>query len=126
MSATLFTGPGTPERCRDAAAALKERTGTIVAVAREFGVNRSTLKRMAAAHANMRTYSVTLQREGSPTMTVCQVITPKGALAAAVAAFREYSGTLKNLELPGWRLAVGEASFELVDVAKASGARRAA
>lgn len=125
-AATIFTGPGTPERCREAHEAMANRTGTIIAIARDLGVNRSTLKRMVAAHESMRTYSVKLQRAGSPSMLVCQVVTPKGALAAAVAAFREYPGTMKNLELPGWQLVAGDASFELSDVAKASGSRRAA
>jgi hypothetical protein len=54
-------------------------------------------------------------------------VTPKGALAAAVAAFREFPGTLKGLELPGWKLLVGSTSFALEDVrGEAAHERRAA
>lgn len=95
-------------------------------MAADLGVSRSTLARMAKAHESMRSYKVQLERDGSPTMSVCEVVTPEGAQAAAVAAFREYPGTLKNLELPGWRLRVGEASFSLENVRELARSRRAA
>jgi hypothetical protein len=44
-----------------------------------------------------------------------------------VAAFREYPGSLKGLELPGWKLVVGSLSFALEDVrAESAPQRRAA
>lgn len=45
---------------------------------------------------------------------------------AAVAAFREYPGTLKNLELPGWQLWAGDAAFSLSAVREAAAQGRAA
>lgn len=107
--------------------AAKETKDTLKEIAADFGVSRGTLRRMYEAHKAMQQYEVKLAREGSPTMAVCTVITPKGALAAAVAAYREYPETLKGLELPGWELLVGSRSFKLHDVREESApARRAA
>lgn len=119
MNGPLYVGPATQARCRDAHLAVaqaKITKDTLKEVAADFGVTPSTLQRMCEAHATMGTYEVTLEREGSASMTVCTVITPKGALAAAVAAFREYAGTLKGLELPGWKLRVNDVAFDLHDV----------
>ena len=116
-------------RCADAHAmrqAAKAQNLPLKDVAAELGISRSTLRIWADAHEQMRTYTVTLQRDGSPTMTVCTVVTPRSALDAAAAAFREYPGTFKNLELPGWRMVVGEASFALEMVREVATPRRAA
>lgn len=125
----LYTGPGTLEHCANAhqlRAAAKESKTPLKEVAAGMGISRSTLRTWAEAHEQMATFEVKLAREGSPTMKVCTVITPNGALAAAIAAFREYQGTLKNLELPGWRMLVGEAGFTLEDVRESATPRRAA
>lgn len=126
----LYVGPGSVARCAAAHAArlsAKAAKVPLKQVAEEFGCTRSTLNAWADAHALMTQFTVKLARDGSPTMTVCAVVTPKGALAAAVAAFREYPGTLKGLELPGWKLLVGSQSFPLEDVREAAApVRRAA
>lgn len=85
---------------------------------------RSTLRQMVLAHKAMKRFDVQLQREGSPTMRVCTVVTPRGAMAAALAAYREYPGTLKSLELPGWKLVAGTTAFALVDVRREATYRR--
>jgi len=116
----LYVGPATPERCAEAAeavAAAKRIKATLKSVAADLGCTRGMLHKMVQAHGAMRSYAVTLWREGSREMPVCTVITPKGAQAAAVAAFREFPGTLKNLELPGWKLSVGDAVFDLLMIA---------
>jgi len=117
------------ERCAQAhaeVAARKQNKRSLKAIAEELGISRGTLNKMCTAHGAMRSYEVTLAREGSPTMRVCTVVTPKGALSAAIAAFREYPGTLKGLELPGWRMLVNAASFPLEQVRAASAGGRAA
>ncbi|MGN6234971.1 hypothetical protein [Dyella sp.] len=123
MTPPLYVGPSTQARCEQAAEARK--TQKLKEVAEALGVACSTARRMIAAHKAMRTFTVTLQREGSPTMTVCQVTTPKGGLTAALAAWREYPGTLKNLELPGWRLVVDGSAFELHELRDGTAQRRA-
>lgn len=125
----LYTGPGTLEHCAKAhqrRTEAKESKTPLKEVAAELGISRSTLRTWADAHDQMASFDVKLAREGSPTMKVCTVITPSGALAAALAAFREYPGTFKNLELPGWRMLVGETNFKLEDVRGAATPRRAA
>lgn len=113
---SIVTGPGSPELCARAHAALAEGKAqgkALKAIAADFGVARSTLRNYAHSHTHMRTWSVQLVRDGMKPMPVCQVTTPKGALAAALAAYREYPGTLKSLELPGWVLLVDDHRFEL-------------
>lgn len=125
----LYTGPGSLARCADAHAmrlAAKASNTPLKEVAAELGISRSTLRTWADAHERMTTYTVKLAREGSPTMDVCTVTTPNGASAAAIAAFREYPGTFKNLELPGWRMLVGELSYPLEQVRAEAAPRRAA
>lgn len=119
-AAPLYVGPGTHTSCRAAAEAIAAKK-TQREVAAEFGVSRSTVRRYLDAAANMAGYAITLERDGSQPLRVCEVITPKGPLAAAVAAYREYPGTLKTLELPGWKLRVGGALIDLDTVRKASG-----
>ncbi|MFK2904982.1 helix-turn-helix domain-containing protein [Dyella ginsengisoli] len=120
IAAPLYVGPGTPARCKAAADAVAAKK-TQRAAAEEFGVSRSTLRRYLDAAANMAVYAITLERDGSQPLRVCDVLTPKGPLTAAVAAYREYPGTLKTLELPGWKLRVGGALIDLDTVRKASG-----
>lgn len=126
----IYVGPSSPARCAEAAAAVeaaKITKDTQKEIASDFGVSRGTLRRMVEAHKAMHEYPVQLARDGSAPMAVCRVITPKGELAAAVAAFREYPGTLKGLELPGWYLLVGGQRFNLHDVRdEAAPQRRAA
>lgn len=43
-----------------------------------------------------------------PPLRVCQVASCKPFTAVALAAYRAYPGTLKKLELPGWRLTDGQ------------------
>lgn len=130
MPPPIYVGPSSPARCAQAAAAVveaKTTKDTLKEIAADLGVSRGTLRRMVDAHKAMREYQVKLARDGSAPMVVCQVITPKGELAAAVAAFREYPGTLKGLELPGWYLLVGDHRFKLHDVRdEAAPQRRAA
>lgn len=120
----LYVGPATAEQCRVAAelvAARAESKRTLKSIAEELGITRGTLHRMVQAHGAMRSYAITLQRDGEiRTIPVCTVLTGKGALAAAVAAWRQYPGTLKNLELPGWWLCAGRASFRLYQVRDAA------
>ncbi len=115
----VYVGPATQERCAKAheeCAAAKASKLPLRQVAEQFGVARSTLRAMCQAHAAMRTYPVQLARAGSATLPVCTVVTPKGPLAAAIAAVRTYPGTLKSLELPDWQLLVGGRSFPLDQV----------
>lgn len=112
----IYVGPGTIELCAKAhaeCAAAKQNKRTFKSIAEELGVSRATLHKLRTAHGSMRSYDVQLAREGSATMRVCTVVTPKGAPAAAVAAYREYAGSLKGLELPGWKLQAGDAAFTL-------------
>jgi hypothetical protein len=112
----LYVGPGTAESCaaahaaREAAKAAKEPLKT---AAGRIGLARARMNRLANAHAQMSTWPVLLERDGSKTITVCTVVTPKGSLEAAKAAVRQYPGTLKGLELPGWQLRVGSMSYPL-------------
>ncbi|WP_161596279.1 hypothetical protein [Rhodanobacter glycinis] len=126
----IYVGPSSPARCAQAAeavAAAKTNKDTLKEIAVDLGVSRGTLRRMVEAHKAMREYQVKLARDGAAPMAVCHVITPKGAMAAAVAAFREYPGTLKGLELPGWYLLVGDQRFQLHAVRdEAAPQRRAA
>jgi hypothetical protein len=125
----LYIGPGSLALCAKAhelRAAAKEAKTPLKQVAAEMGISRSTLRTWADAHEKMTTFAVQLAREGSPTMNVCMVVTPSGAGAAAIAVFREYPGTFKNLELPGWRMLVGEMSYPLEQVRAEATPRRAA
>jgi predicted transcriptional regulator len=120
----LYVGPATAEQCRVAAelvAARAESKRTLKSIAEELGITRGTLHRIVQAHGAMRSYAITLQRDGEARIIpLCTVLTCKGAMAAAVAAWRQYPGTLKNLELPGWRLCAGQASFRLPQVREAA------
>lgn len=112
----LYVGPATAERCAQAHAAVeaaKTTRDTLKEIASDLGLSRDALRRLCAAHAAMRRYDVTLTRAGSATLPVCMVVTPKGAQAAAIAAFREFPCTFKHLELDGWTLVVNGRDFAL-------------
>lgn len=120
----LYVGPATAGLCREAAeavAARAESKRTLKSIAEAMGVSRGTLHRMVQAHGTMHSYAITLRRiDETRVIPVCTVVTCKGPLAAAVAAWREYPGTLKNLELPGWLLCAGSWSKELHQVREAA------
>jgi hypothetical protein len=119
-AAPLYVGPGTPAGCQLAAEAIAAKK-TQREVAADMGISRSTLRRYLDAAARMASFPVSLERDGSAPLRVCDVVTPKGELAAAIAVYREYPGTLKTLELPGWKLRVGGALIDLDTVRKAAG-----
>lgn len=123
MSATIYAGLTNPTRCAEVHQALKDGA-KVKDLSERYGCAPSTIRNQAKRHEKAKLFSVSLERDGERTISVCHVITPGGAMAAAVAAFRHYSGTLKALELPGWRLRVSDEVFSLADVRKEAGPQK--
>lgn len=117
MTATIYAGIANPERCAEIHRAL---TGgaKVKDLAEAYGCSPTTVRNQSKRHEKAARYTVVLQRDGERELTLCDVITPGGAMGAAVAVFRHYAGTLKGLELPGWRLVVSDVAFKLEDVRK--------
>lgn len=115
-------GVTNPERDAQVAAALCH--GKLKDVCAEFGIHRNTARRMQRRHQRTATYEVRLSGNGINAFTVCQVVTTRGHMSAAILAYRSYPGLLKHLELPGWQLHVGDAQFDLDAIRREIGLRR--
>lgn len=115
-------GVTNPERDAQVAAALCNRK--VKDVCAEFGIHRSTARAMERRHKRTATYDVSLSGNGMKPFAVCTVVSTRGHMSAAILAYRSYPGLLKHLELPGWRLNVGDASFELEAIRREIGLRR--
>ena len=117
MTATIYVGLTNPERCAEIHRALAGGA-KVKDLAEAYGCSPTTVRNQARRHGKAARYTVVLQRDGERDLPLCDVITPGGAMGAAVAVFRHYAGTLKRLELPGWRLLVSDVAFKLEDVRK--------
>ena len=103
---TLNVGCANPERDAEIAAALASETPK--AVAARFGLSASTVRSAAARHASLRRFDLWIEGSDTPPLRVCHVASCKPFPSLSLAAYREYPGTLKKLELPGWRLTDGK------------------
>lgn len=106
---TLNVGLSNPVRDADIAAALA--TETVGAVAAHFHVSRGTVRAAQARARALRRFDLYIEGTDTPPLRVCHVATCKPFTAVALAAYREFAGTLKKLELPGWRLTDGGGAF---------------
>jgi len=111
---TLYVGMANPVRDADIAQALTVET--IGAVAAHFNVSRTAVRAAAARHAARRDFDLLLTGPDTPPVRVCHVVSCKPFTAVALAAFRTYAGTLKKLEIPGWKLTDGHASCTVADI----------
>lgn len=102
----LYVGTANPER--DAAIAAELATMDAATVALHHGVSRTTVRAAAARHAALRRFDLWIEGSDTPPLRVCQAASCKPFTAVALAAYRAYPGTLKKLELPGWRLTDGQ------------------
>jgi hypothetical protein len=117
---TLHVGVGNVERDAQIAAALS--TDTVGGVANRLGVTRASVRAALGRHRSMREFDLFLLSGDTPPqrIRVCHVVAAVPFTSVALAAWRAYRGTLKRLEVPGWRLTDGSQCCSVADLQQAT------
>ena len=104
-------------------AALEEHNGVVAQAARALACSPSTIKRAVSAKANLKTYRLSLVFDGYRSIPIGSFMSPDGFLQVCIRVCRMFSGTLKNLELPGY-LIRDEISKKEVSLESATGRKQ--
>ncbi|MDH0100082.1 hypothetical protein N7320_01975 [Stutzerimonas stutzeri] len=112
MQTVIYVGLRSPARDQAIVEALLDKS--VPELAKELKLAPSTVRAAAKRIAAMSTFQLTLKGGGKdiPIGTVAA----KSFKRAALGAYRHFSGTFKNLELPSWAITDGTNTISIQDL----------
>ncbi|MGM8935110.1 hypothetical protein ACS8E9_09535 [Pseudomonas neustonica] len=112
MQQAIYAGLRNPER--DLSILYRIEQKSVAEVAAELKCAPSTVRAAAKRIADLKLYTLKLTG-GGVDMPICAVYA-KTFRRAALAAFRHYCGTFRNLELSTWQVTDGTHSIDITEL----------
>lgn len=112
MQATLYAGLRNPARDMEIFQAIAGKT--VAEVATDFSLSPSTVRAAVKRIEDLSVYN--LQLVGGGKALAIGPVAAKSFRRAALAAYRHFCGTFRNLELNSWAVTDGETTISITDL----------